>query len=61
MTTYKGKIPWRAYEVKLDHMAMKHQWDNGTKLAKLVEALEDHALTFYSTLDPRSRNDYYFV
>ncbi len=61
MTTYNGKIPWWAYEVKLDHMALKHQWDNPTKLAKLVEALEDNALTFYSSLDARNCNDYYFV
>ena len=31
-------------------MARKYNWDNATKLAKLVEALEDKALTFYSSL-----------
>ena len=31
-------------------MACKYNWDNATKLAKLVEALEDKALTFYSSL-----------
>ncbi len=42
-------------------MALKHQWDNSTKLAKLVEALEDNAFTFYSSLDAWNHNDYYFV
>ncbi len=42
-------------------MAQKHQWDNATKLAKLVEALEDNALTFYSSLDTWNRDDYHFV
>ena len=42
-------------------MAQKHQWDNATKLAKLVEALEDNALTFYSSLDTWNQDDYHFV
>ena len=46
LTKYTGKIPWCAYEVKLDLMATKYNWDEATKLAKLVEALEDVALTF---------------
>ena len=50
LSKYNGKVPWRAYEVKLDHMAHKYNWVNATKLAKLVEALEDKALTFYSIL-----------
>ena len=32
------------------HLAKRHQWDDDTKLAKLVEALEDKALTFFSNL-----------
>ena len=31
-------------------MACKYNWDNATKLAKLVEALEDKTLTSYSSL-----------
>ena len=31
-------------------MAHKYNWNNATKLAKLVEALDDKALTFYSSL-----------
>ena len=50
LSKYDGKVPWRGYEVKLDHIARKYNWDNATKLAKLVEALEDKALTFYSSL-----------
>ena len=52
LTKYTGKIPWHAYEVKLDPMATKYNWDEATKLVKLVEALEDAALTFFSG-DPR--------
>ena len=32
------------------HLAERYQWDDDTKLAKLVEALEDKALTFFSNL-----------
>ena len=31
-------------------MAMKFHWNDATKLVKLVEALDDNTLTFYSTL-----------
>ena len=31
-------------------MVQKYQWDDETKLAKLVEALEDKVLTFFSSL-----------
>ena len=48
LSKYSGSIPWRAYEVKLSLMVQKYQWDDETKLAKLVEALEDKALTFSS-------------
>ena len=58
MMAYNGKIPWHAYEVKLEHMAAKHNWDDATKVAKLVEALEDKALTFYSTLPQYVRVSY---
>ena len=47
LSKYDGKIPWHAYEVKLKHMAQKYQWDDNTKLARLVEALDDKALTFF--------------
>ena len=50
LSKYDGRIPWRVYEVKLLHLAKRYQWDNDTKLAKLVEALEDKALTFFSNL-----------
>ena len=50
LSKYEGRIPWRVYEVKLMHLAKRHQWDDDTKLAKLVEALEDKALTFFSNL-----------
>ena len=50
LSKYDGRIPWRVYEVKLMHLAKRHQWDDDTKLAKLVEALEDKALTFFSNL-----------
>ena len=50
LSKYDGIIPWRVYEVKLMHLAKRHQWDDDTKLAKLVEALEDKALTFFSNL-----------
>lgn len=61
LTTYNGKVPWRAYEVKLQHMAQKYQWDNQTKLTKLVEALEDKALTFFSGLPEEVQTNYTLV
>ena len=42
-------------------MAQKYQWDEETKLAKLVEALEDKALTFFSSLSEDVRNNYALV
>ena len=50
MTTYDGKVPWRAYEVKLERMAEQYGWTEGEKLNRLVEALQDKALTFFSNL-----------
>ena len=50
LSKYDGRIPWRVYEVKLLHLAKRYQWDDDTKIAKLVEALEDKALTFFSNL-----------
>ena len=50
LSKYDGRIPWRVYEVKLLHLAKRYQWDDDTKLAKLVEALEDKALIFFSNL-----------
>ena len=50
MTPYDGKMPWRAYEMRLEDMANQYNWWNGKKLNKLVEALQDMALTFYSNL-----------
>ena len=49
LSKYDGRIPWRVYEVKLYHLAKRYQWDDDTKLAKLVEALENK-LTFFSNL-----------
>ena len=42
-------------------MARKYNWDNATKLAKLVEALEDKALTFYSSLPETTWESYSLV
>ena len=50
LSKYDGRIPWRVYEVKLLHLARRYQRDDDTKLAKLVEALEDKALAFFSNL-----------
>ena len=58
MSNYNGKVPWRAYEVKLAHMARQYNWTNCQKLDKLVEALQDKALTLYSNLAPDVHNDY---
>ena len=38
------------YEVKLLHLAQRYQWNDDTKLSKLVEALEGRALIFFSNL-----------
>ena len=61
LSKYDGKIPWRAYEVKLKHMAQKYQWDDNTKLAKLVEALDEKALTFFSNLSPEVQGNFEVV
>ena len=50
LSKYDGSIPWRVYEVKLLHLAQRYQWDDDTKLSKLVEALEGRALIFFSNL-----------
>ena len=50
LSKYDGRILWRVYEVKLLHLAKRYQWDDDMKLAKMVEALEDKALTFFSNL-----------
>ena len=42
-------------------MAQKYRWDEETKLAKLVEALEDKALTFFSNLSADVRTNYELV
>ena len=39
-------------------MATKYNWDEATKLAKLVEALEDAALTFFSGLPAETQDSY---
>ena len=39
-------------------MARQYNWTNRQKLDKLVEALQDKALTFYSNLAPDVRDDY---
>ena len=50
MTPYDGKVAWQAYEMKLEHMANQCNWGEAENLNKLVEALQDKALTFYSNL-----------
>ena len=61
LSKYDGSLSWRAYEVKLEHMANQYGWDDGTKLAKLVEALEGKALNYYGTLDEVIRGNYRLV
>ena len=61
LSRYSGNIPWCAYEVKLALMVQNYQWDEETKLAKLVKALEDKALTFFSSLSEDVRNNYALV
>ena len=48
LSKYDGSIPWRVYEVKLLHLAQRYQWDDDTKVTKLVEALEGRALIFFT-------------
>ena len=61
LSKYDGSLSWHAYEVKLEHMANQYGWDDGTKLAKLVEALEGKALNYYGTLDEVFRGNYRLV
>ena len=61
LSKYSGSIPWRAYEVKLSVMVQKYQWDDETKLAKLIKALEEKALTFFSSLGEDVHTNYVLV
>ena len=61
LSKYDGRIPWRVYEVKLLHLARRYQWDDDTKLAKLVEVLEDKALTFFSNQPPNVQVNFELV
>ena len=61
LSKYDGRIPWRVYEVKLMQLAKRYQWDDDTKLAKLVEALEDKALTFFSNLPSNVQGNFEVV
>jgi predicted nuclease with TOPRIM domain len=58
LSKYDGTVSWEAYEVKLKLMGAQYAWDDQTKLAKLVEALEGAALTFFSKLRLEDREDY---
>lgn len=58
VANYDGKTPWRAYEVQFNHIAGKHDWTREEKLDKLVQALRDKALTFYSSLPETTRESY---
>ena len=42
-------------------MAQRYQWDDDTKLTKLVEALEDRALTFFSNLPNNVQGNFEIV
>ena len=42
-------------------MVQKYHWDKETKLGKLVEALEDKALTLFSSLNEDVRSNYMLV
>ena len=39
-------------------MVMKQNWDNNAKLPKLMEALEDMALTFFNSCPENICNNY---
>ena len=61
LTANNGKIPWHAYEVRSNHIAMKYWWNGATKLTKLVDALYNKVLTFYSTLHENVHSKYRLV
>ena len=58
MTPYDGKVALQAYEMKLEHMANQYKRGEAEKLNKLVEALQDKALTFYSNLTDNVHENY---
>ena len=47
--------------MKLEHMANQYNWGEAEKLNKLVEALQDKALTFYSNLPDNVHENYGLV
>ena len=58
LSKYDGGLPWHDYKVKLEHMAQQYGWDDNKKLAKLVEAIEGKALSYYGALDKLIRQNY---
>ena len=47
--------------MKLEHMANQYNWGEAEKLNKLVEALQDKALAFYSNLLDNVHENYGLV
>ena len=58
LSKYNGNVPWRAYEVKVLRMARTYNWDNDMIIVKLVDALQDDALKFYSSLEVDVQDNY---
>ena len=58
---FNGNVAWQAYEMKLEHMTNQCNWGEAEKLNRLVEALQDKALTFYSNLPDNVHENYGLV
>jgi uncharacterized protein (DUF1697 family) len=58
LTEYTGKVPWRAYETQLNVIADRYAWNSEEKLDKLVQALKEQALIFYSSQPTSVRHSY---
>jgi hypothetical protein len=58
LAQYDGKVPWRAYETQLRYIAYQNAWSEDELLDRLVEALRDQALIFYSSMSEETQGSY---
>jgi len=62
MPTFTGKpgdaLDWTAFIVQFERIAQRQQWEDETKLDRLIECLQDQAAHFFSRLPLAHRNQY---
>lgn len=58
MGTYDGKAEWKPFEMQFERVANRYAWEGTELLDRLVEALRDRALKFFSEQPTSVQNDY---